>query len=153
MSRGWRLILFAMDRRKQNLPFSWRTNHLVIYCIAHEKREKMCSFVNIYLRERSTRGQHCTVTLWRHRFLQCCQLRDFWGETELFSFVMWSRSHQWERARLWKISLLHKSHLCVLHRSSSGNTLKDSSEEGQPLPPAKPKDKVSALLAFIAWPE
>ena len=39
------------------------------------------------------------------------------------------------------------------HRSSSGNTLKDSSEEGQPLPPTKPKDKVSALLAFIARPE
>ena len=39
------------------------------------------------------------------------------------------------------------------YRSSSGNTLKDSSEEGQPLPPTKPKDKVSALLAFIARPE
>ena len=39
------------------------------------------------------------------------------------------------------------------YRSSSGNTLKDSSEEGQPMPPTKPKDKVSALLAFIARPE
>lgn len=29
----------------------------------------------------------------------------------------------------------------TLSRSSSGNTLKDSSEEGQPPPPAKPKDK------------
>lgn len=29
----------------------------------------------------------------------------------------------------------------TLSRSSSGNTLKDSSEEGQPLPPTKPKDK------------
>ena len=38
-------------------------------------------------------------------------------------------------------------------RSSSGNTLKDSSEEGQPPPPAKPKDKVVTLsiLPSVRW--
>lgn len=29
------------------------------------------------------------------------------------------------------------------HRGSSGNTMKDSSEEGQPQPAPKPKDKVN----------
>ena len=87
------------------------------------------------------------------QILQCCPLRDFWRET-IFCHMSCDLEVTNESVRCCgKYPCYITKPFMYPHRSSSGNTLKDSSEEGQPLPPTKPKDKVSALLAFIARPE
>ena len=87
------------------------------------------------------------------QILQCYPLRDFWRET-IFCHMSCDLEVTNESVRCCeKYPCYITKPFMYPHRSSSGNTLKDSSEEGQPLPPTKPKDKVSALLAFIARPE